>query len=133
MRLYQSDYCNERIQMDVCRPVNMSHRVNRYLLVITDRFRKFTKAFAMPNKESKTIAELVVMRWLLEYGEPEQVHTDQGSEFDAKWMKQVWELYKVKKAAQHLIIPRVTRRWSVTIRRLQRCCVHCLIIKRIGI
>ena len=98
MRLYQSGYCNERIQMDVCGPVNKSHHGNRYLLVITDRFSKYTKVFPMPNKESKTIAELVVMRWLHEYGEPEQVHTDQGGEFDAKLMKQMWELYKVKKS-----------------------------------
>ena len=75
--------------MDVCGPVNKSHHGNRYLLVITDRFSKYTKAFAMPNKESKTIAELVVMRWLHEYGEPEQGHTDQGGEFDAKLMKQM--------------------------------------------
>ena len=69
MRLYQSGYCNERIQMDVCGPVNKSHHGNRYLLVITDRFSKYTKAFAMPNKESKTIAELVVIpeRNLLEF------------------------------------------------------------------
>ena len=26
------------------------------------------------------------------------VHTDQGGEFDAKLMKQMWELYKVKKS-----------------------------------
>ena len=73
-------------------PVNKSHRGNRYLLVITDPFSKYTKAFAI------TIAELVVMRWLHEYGEPEQVHTDQGGEFEAKLMKQMWELYKVKKS-----------------------------------
>ena len=66
--------------MDICGPVSESHLGNKYLLVITDRFSKYTKAFPLPNKESKTVAELFVTRWLHEYGEPEQVHTDQGGE-----------------------------------------------------
>ena len=98
MRLYQSGYCNERVQMDICGPVSESHLGNKYLLVITDRFSKYTKAFPMPNKESKTVAELFVTRWLHEYGEPEQVHTDQGGEFEGFLMQDVYTLYSLNKS-----------------------------------
>ena len=45
MREYMSGYCNERIQMDLCGPVKESFYKNNYLLVITDRFSKYTKVF----------------------------------------------------------------------------------------
>ena len=98
MREYMSGYCNERVQMDVCGPVNESYHGNLYLLVITDRFSKFTKAYAMPDQKAKTIAEIFVTKWLHEYGEPEQVHTDQGQSFEAELMNQVWQLYDIKKS-----------------------------------
>ena len=98
MKLYQSGYCNERVQMDICGPVNESRHGNTYLLVLTDRFSKYTKAFPIPNKETKTVAERVVTRWIHEYGEPEQIHTDQGGEFESHLMKDLWALYGINKS-----------------------------------
>ena len=97
MREYMSGYCNERVQMDLCGPVKESYYKNKYLLVITDRFSKFTKAFPIPDKEKKTVAERFVSKWIYEYGEPEQVHTDQGGEFEADLMKHLCILYDIKK------------------------------------
>ena len=98
MKLYQSGYCNERVQMDICGPVNESRHGNIYLLVLTDRFSKYTKAFPLPNKETKTVAECVVTRWIHEYGEPEQIHTDQGGEFESHLMRDLLKLYGIHKS-----------------------------------
>ena len=98
LKLYQSGYCNERVQMDICGPVNESRHGNRYLLVLTDRFSKYTKAYPLPNKETKTVAETVVTRWIHEYGEPEQIHTDQGGEFESFLMRDLLKLYGVNKS-----------------------------------
>ena len=97
MREYMSGYPNEQLQMDVCGPVIVSYDGNKYLLVITDRFTKYTKAFSMPNQELKTIAEIFVRYWLNDEGEPEELHTDQGTPFEAKLMQQVCQLYNIKK------------------------------------
>ena len=97
MREYMSGYPNERLQMDVCGPVIESYHGNKYLLVITDRFTKYTKVFPMPNQESKTIAEILVTQWLEPEGEPEELHTDQGTPFEARLMQQVCKLYDIKK------------------------------------
>ena len=83
--------------MDVCGPVQESYHGNKYLLVITDRFSKYTKVYPMPNQEAKTIAEIFILRWLYEYGEPEQVHTDQGRNFESKLLERIWDLYDIKK------------------------------------
>ena len=92
-----SGYPNERLQMDVCGPVIESYHGNKYLLVITDRFTKYTKVFPMPNQESRTIAEILVTQWLEPEGEPEELHTDQGTPFEARLMQQVCKLYDIKK------------------------------------
>ena len=75
----------------------MSKKGNVYVLVITDCFSKYTEAYAMPNQQAATIAEILVKRWIHTYGEPSQVHSDQGSNFMSELVTQVCEIYDIEK------------------------------------
>ena len=97
LKLYPSGYPNERISMDVCGPLTMSARGKLLLLVITDSFTKYTKAFPIREQSAVTVAEILDHRWIDEYGEPEILHTDQGANFTSKLMTELCGLRNIEK------------------------------------
>ena len=97
MRLFLSGEPNERLQMDICGPLVTSDKGNKYILVITDTFSKYTEAYPMENQEAETVARLLVWNWIQKYGEPEQLHTDQGRNFGSELIKQICEVYGIEK------------------------------------
>lgn len=48
----------ERVSMDVLGPLPVTTKEKRYILVVCDRFTKWTEAFPMPDQESKTITNI---------------------------------------------------------------------------
>ena len=97
MKVYVTGYPNERVSMDVVGPLDPTDQGNLYLLCITDHFSKFAKAYPLPNHTAKTVAETFTARWCDEYGEPMQVHTDQGPEFESRLFKEMLELQGIEK------------------------------------
>ena len=47
----------ERLAMDILGPLPLTPRGNRYVLVVTDYFTKWTESYAIPNQEAATVAE----------------------------------------------------------------------------
>ena len=52
-----------------------------YILVIIDGFTRYAECFATKNKSSKTAAEKLYNNFILRYGFPQRIHSDQGPEF----------------------------------------------------
>ena len=97
MKLNIAGEPNERVQMDICGPLVETERGNKYILVITDAFSKYTEAYPMKNQEAETVADILVSNWICKFGEPEQLHTDQGKNFGSALIKQLCELYGIDK------------------------------------
>ncbi|KAL3882852.1 hypothetical protein ACJMK2_029156 [Sinanodonta woodiana] len=74
----------ERVAMDVLGPFPKSNRGNKYILVIADYFTRWTEAFPMPEQNTETIANLFVEEFICRFGLPQQLHTDQGGQFQSK-------------------------------------------------
>ena len=70
----------------------------------------------MPNQQAATIAEILVKRWIHTYGEPSQVHSDQGSNFMSELVTQVCEIYDIEKTLRRPIIRRVMVKLSAIIK-----------------
>ena len=88
---------NERIAMDILGPLAQTASGNKYVLCITDYFSKYTKAIPLPNQTAESIAGALTTNWLHLYGEPSEIHTDQGANFESDLMKQLCEVYKIDK------------------------------------
>ena len=56
---------------------------NRYILVALDYFTKWAEAYAIPNQEVTTIANKLVNEMFLRFSPPEQLHSDQGRQFES--------------------------------------------------
>ena len=54
----------ERLAMDILGPLSLTPRGNRYVLVVTDYFTKWTESYAIPNQEAATEAEKLVSEFV---------------------------------------------------------------------
>jgi transposase InsO family protein len=88
---------NERVNMDICGPVIQSHQGNKYVLVITDTFTKYTVAAPLPDQRARTIAVTFMEKWALVFGFPYQCHSDQGSNFTSVLWARVCEELAIEK------------------------------------
>ena len=97
MKLYPTGAPGERISMDILGPLVLTPRGNLFVLVIADHFSKVTKAFPLKDQKAETIARVLTERWILEYGEPMQVHADQGTNFESALIKELCKIHGIEK------------------------------------
>ena len=68
------------------------------ILVLTDVFTKFTIAIPIRDQRASTVVKTLVKEWLLVYGVPQRIHSDQGRCFEAELVRELCRLYGVKKS-----------------------------------
>lgn len=73
----------ERVALDVRGPLPESDQGNKYILVITDYFTKWIESYAMPNQEATTVAKLLEEEFVVRFGVPRQLHSDQRRNFES--------------------------------------------------
>ena len=86
----------ERIAMDIVGPVETSRNGNRYILVLSDYASRFVMTIPMIDQTAKTVAAHLVNEVLTKYGAPEQILTDQGTNFLSELVHQICQLFKIK-------------------------------------
>ena len=67
------------------------------ILVLTDHFTKFAIAIPTPNQKAKTVAKCLWDNFIVYYGIPERLHTDQGPDFESKLIKELCEFSGIQK------------------------------------
>ena len=87
----------ERLAMDILGPLKETPRKNKYVLVVTDYFTKWTESYPIPNQEAPTVAEKLVGEFICRFGVPRELHSDQGTNFESKVMAEVCKLLDIKK------------------------------------
>ena len=87
----------ERVCTDILGPFPRSSNGNKYVLVITDSFTKFTEAFPLRNIEAKTVAKVLVENWVCRYGTMRLLHSDQGTQFQSSLLQEVCRLLNIHK------------------------------------
>ncbi|KAK7886001.1 hypothetical protein WMY93_025622 [Mugilogobius chulae] len=67
------------------------------ILVLTDHFTKFAVAIPTPNQKAKTVAKCLWNDFMVYYGIPERLHSDQGPDFESRLIKEFCEVAGIKK------------------------------------
>jgi len=78
------DQPNIRVHADLFGPLKTSGKGNKFVLVITDAFSKYTVVVAIPNKEAETVSEAIFQHWIVRFSCPKMIVTDNGKEFANK-------------------------------------------------
>ena len=85
----------ERIAMDIVGPLPKSNRGNRYILVICDYATRYPKAIALRSIAAEDIAEELAVLFS-RVGIPNEILTDQGSNFTSKLLQELYKLLHVR-------------------------------------
>ena len=71
--------------------------------MITDYFTRYSQAFIMPKQTALCVAKTLWENFLVHYGWPEKIITDQGKSFKNQLVKELCDLAEVKNCIQHHI------------------------------
>jgi hypothetical protein len=85
------------VAVDILGPLPETPTGNRYILVAMDYFTKWAKAYAIPNQEATTIANKLVNDMLLRFSPPEQLHSDQGRQFESTLIAEICKCLGIHK------------------------------------
>ncbi|PIK54137.1 hypothetical protein BSL78_08978 [Apostichopus japonicus] len=84
MQRYQVGMPSERIAIDIAGPFPVTHRGNRFIMVVGDYFSKWTEAYALPNHTAEVVSETLVEEFICRFGTPREILTDQGRDFESR-------------------------------------------------
>ena len=79
----------ERIAIDIVRLLPLTNNNNHYLLTCINYFTKWPEAFPMPNKKTRTIAQLIIEQVFTRHGIPEHIVMDRGKQFVDKMFNKI--------------------------------------------
>lgn len=97
MQQYQVGAPMERVGVDILGPFPITDDGNRYVLVAMDYFTKWPEAYAVPDQSATTTAERLVCEMFCRFGVPEELHSDQGRNFEAHVFAEVCQRMGVRK------------------------------------
>lgn len=86
----------EKVYLDLVGPLPIDHENSRYILTIQCELTKFIEAYPLKTKETKEVAKKFMDEFILRYGVPKIVATDQGKEFVSETLKEMCKLLEVE-------------------------------------
>ena len=97
MQTITAGYPTQMMAVDLMGPLTESKSGNRYVMVVGDYFSRWMEAIPVPNQEATTVAEKLVDEVFLRFSPPEQLHSDQGRQFESNLVKEVCKLLHINK------------------------------------
>ena len=88
----------ELVAMDIMGPFPESEAGNTYVLVVVDYFTRYTEAYAIRNQEATTVADKLVNEFFFRYSPPQQLHSDQGRNFESEVIMEICRLLGISKS-----------------------------------
>jgi len=86
------------VAVDLVGPMPMTPRENSWILVLTDHFTRWADALAIPDASAPTVAGVLDQHVFCYFGLPEQLHSDQGSQFQSQLMGDLCRLWGVNQS-----------------------------------
>eukprot|EP00731_Ephydatia_muelleri_P002224 Em0001g2224a len=97
LQTLQAGYPLQIVAVDILGPLPVTAQGNKYVLVACDCFTRWVEVYAIQNQEALTVAEMLVDEMFCRFSPPEQLHSDQGRQFEADLLKEVCTLLQIHK------------------------------------
>ena len=94
----------QQLALDLVAPLPTTDRGNQWILVLTDHFSRWQDALAIPDATAMTVATTLEERVFCYFGLSEQVHTDQGTQFEGELLTELcsrWHISKSRTTPYH--------------------------------
>ena len=92
-----ASYPTQIMAVDIVGPFPESDQGNSYIMVVGDYFSRWMGAIPIPNQEASTVADRLVDEVFLRFSAPEQLHSDQGCQFESQLIQEVCKLLHITK------------------------------------
>ena len=97
MQTITAGYLTQIMAVDLMGLLTESKSGNCYVMVEGDYFSRWMEAIPVPNQKATTIAEKLVDEVFLRFSPPEQLHSDQGRQFESNLVNEVCKLLHINK------------------------------------
>jgi len=87
----------ERCHVDITGPHPQTPRGSKYILTCVDSFSKWAESFALPNREARTVARILVEQVFCRLGTPVALLTDNAGELEGRLMQEICQLLEIDK------------------------------------
>ena len=114
----------ERVHMDLFGDLRSSSGGNKFIVVITDSFSKWTEVVPIPNKSAEEVGRAYFERWLCRYGASEALVTDCGREFCNQVVQEICKLWgcdKLRTTPWHPQTNSLAERYNKSIINYMKC------------
>lgn len=68
------------------------------MLVVTEHYTRYAQAFPTKDQKALTVAKVLFEKFLMRYGLPARIHSDQGRDFESKLIKELLTLLGIRKS-----------------------------------
>ena len=85
LKLFPAKGPLEYIAIDILGPLPRTKTGRQYVVVITDRYSKLTRAVPTAKITAPVVAAVVLEHWVIPYGIPNHILSDNGSQFVSKF------------------------------------------------
>ena len=93
----RAGYPSQIIAVDLLGPLPESPQKNSNVMVVGDYFTRWMEAIPLPNQEAVTVANHLIDEVFMRFSVPEQLHSDQGCQFESQLISEVCKLLHIKK------------------------------------
>ena len=97
LQTIQAGYPLQVVGVDIMGPLPESEAGNLYVLVASEYFTKWVEVYAIPNQEAITVAKKLTDEMFCRFSPPEQLHSDQGRQFESELIKEICKLLNISK------------------------------------
>ena len=97
MQIVRSGVPMERLATDILGELPETENGNKYILIVSDYFTKWTEAFPMRNMEAETVANIIVEEIIARFGVPQYIHSDQGKQYESRLFNEMCKVLNITK------------------------------------
>lgn len=93
---HQGWYPMQIVAMDIHGPLPESDAGNSYIVVVGNYYTRWMEAYPIPNREATSCNN--IGQWIFcRFSIPEQIHSDQGKQFESDIIAEICKLLKINK------------------------------------
>lgn len=119
-----SDRPFDFVAIDIVGPLPRTENGEKYILSILDHFSRYLEMIPLPDQTAETVACAFVRRWVLKYGVPDVLLSDQGTNFMSELFSKVCELLKIKRLRTSAFHPETNGRLERVHRTIAQIISH---------
>jgi hypothetical protein len=87
----------QRLFIDLVGPLPETSRGHRYIMTVEDHYTRWVNAYSIPNKETATVARTLCDRFVMVWGCPYSILSDNGMEFSGSVFKEMLKMLMIER------------------------------------